>query len=310
MKTTATADTIRSKEFFHIPFWLPPETDIFSKRAQRLTQLATEESSDWQHYLQLLASVCNAQHTLLNHYNNEQLNITPKKIANDLPLSTALIIDNRVLIVAMFKELHSLLASQLSQTAKRAWNELLQLDSEKCSQLCVQAFNQQLSLAHQDYLVWVNAILQIIYTHAAKNLTTDIITPLPDIGFCPCCGTDAVGAVIISNGELEGLRYLCCATCSSRWHTVRARCSLCDNSRDLGVHNIDQASKGALSGAEAECCPQCHSYRKRYRLAKQQYADPIADDLASLSLDLLLSEEGWQRAGANPYLLMSKLSKP
>ena len=52
MKTTATADTIRSKEFFHIPFWLRPETDIFSKRAQRLTQLATEESSDWLHYLQ------------------------------------------------------------------------------------------------------------------------------------------------------------------------------------------------------------------------------------------------------------------
>ena len=91
---------------------------------------------------------------------------------------------------------------------------------------------------------------------------------------------------------------------------MRARCSLCDNSRDLGVHSFDETNKGVLSGAEAECCPQCHSYRKRYRLAKQQYADPVADDLASLSLDLLLSEDGWQRAGANPYLLMTKIPTP
>lgn len=54
---------------------------------------------------------------------------------------------------------------------------------------------------------------------------------------------------------------------------------------------------------------RAHAYRKRYQLAKQQYPDPLADDLASLSQDLLLNEKGWQRGGANPFLLMGKVPR-
>ena len=31
--------------------------------------------------------------------------------------------------------------------------------------------------------------------------------------------------------------------------------------------------------------------------------EPLADDVASLGLDMLLAEEGWKRGGQNPFLL-------
>lgn len=131
----------------------------------------------------------------------------------------------------------------------------MQLNCDERVQLCEQAFMQQLGLAQQYYQIWLNAIIQIIYTQAALHLIATAIQPLSEPGFCPCCGTDAIGAVIIGRGELEGLRYLCCALCNGCWHSVRARCTFCDNSCDLGVHSIEQSSKDALIGAEAECCP-------------------------------------------------------
>jgi FdhE protein len=305
MKTQVTPEAIQAQEFFHIPFWQQPQADIFSQRAQRLHELAAENSSDWQLYLQFLAAICTAQQTLLERYAEAEWVLSVANTAETL-LTPALLSANHSLTDRLFADLHTLLQQQLSPTAAQVWKELLQLSSEERSQLCQQALNQQLGVAQQDYQIWVNAVVQIIYTHAALNLAATAVKPLPELGFCPCCGTDAVGAVIIGHGELEGLRYLCCGVCNSRWHSVRARCSFCDNSRDLGVHRIEQAKEGVLSGAEAECCPSCHAYRKRYRLAKQQYADPIADDLASLALDILLNEEGWQRGGANPFLLMGK----
>jgi FdhE protein len=31
--------------------------------------------------------------------------------------------------------------------------------------------------------------------------------------------------------------------------------------------------------------------------------EPLADDVATLGLDMLLAEEGWKRGGHNPFLL-------
>lgn len=308
MKTQATPEAIQAQPFFHIPFWQQPAADIFSQRALRLNELAAEDSSDWQPYLLLLAEICTAQQSLLERYTEADW-VLPATNEGDLPLTPALLSENRGLADQLFTDLYALLHEQLSPTAVQVWQEILHLSSEERIRLCQLAINQQLGLAQQDYQIWLNAVVQIIYTLVARSLAADTVKPYPEPGFCPCCGNDAVGAVIIGHGELEGLRYLCCGLCSSRWHSVRARCSFCDNSRNLGIQRIEQAKEGVLAATEAECCPSCNAYRKRYRLAKQQYADPIADDLASLILDMLLSDEGWQRGGANPFLLMGKIPK-
>ena len=36
---------------------------------------------------------------------------------------------------------------------------------------------------------------------------------------------------------------------------------------------------------------------------KDPALDPLADDVATLGLDMLMAEEGWQRGGHNPFML-------
>ena len=57
-----------------------------------------------------------------------------------------------------------------------------------------------------------------------------------------------------------------------------------------------------LEALKAETCPTCHSYRKIFYQEKDIYVDPVADDLASLQLDVLMAEEGFDRASGNPFL--------
>ena len=48
----------------------------------------------------------------------------------------------------------------------------------------------------------------------------------------------------------------------------------------------------------------CRTYAKMLYQAKDTKADPFADDLASLGLDVLVAEAGWSRHAPNPLLLV------
>ncbi|HMX17540.1 MAG TPA: formate dehydrogenase accessory protein FdhE, partial [Rhodocyclaceae bacterium] len=52
-----------------------------------------------------------------------------------------------------------------------------------------------------------------------------------------------------------------------------------------------------------ETCDDCHSYLKIVYQEKAPDADPVADDLATLALDILVYEAGYTRAGPNLLLV-------
>ena len=58
--------------------------------------------------------------------------------------------------------------------------------------------------------------------------------------------------------------------------------------------------KGAV---KAEACSTCGAYLKLFYREKMPDAEPLADDVASLTLDLLAAQEGWGRSGVNLFLL-------
>jgi FdhE protein len=58
----------------------------------------------------------------------------------------------------------------------------------------------------------------------------------------------------------------------------------------------------------AETCDVCHSYLKIAYQEKDPHVDPVADDLATLSLDILADESGYARSGPN-LLLVSAASE-
>ena len=57
---------------------------------------------------------------------------------------------------------------------------------------------------------------------------------------------------------------------------------------------------GVIEGAES--CDQCHTYRKILSQEQDVGVEPVADDLASLALDLLMGEAGYHRGSTNPLL--------
>jgi FdhE protein len=53
----------------------------------------------------------------------------------------------------------------------------------------------------------------------------------------------------------------------------------------------------------AKTCEQCHCYVKIMQQAAKPALDPVADDAATLALDLLVREAGYRRSAVNPCLL-------
>jgi FdhE protein len=79
---------------------------------------------------------------------------------------------------------------------------------------------------------------------------------------------------------------------------VRVVCSQCESTKGISYQTIE----GGAEAVRAECCDVCKTYRKILYQEKDGGVDPVADDLASLALDLLLSDAGYHRGSGNPLL--------
>jgi FdhE protein len=60
--------------------------------------------------------------------------------------------------------------------------------------------------------------------------------------------------------------------------------------------------EGGNQAVQAETCDECHGYIKTFFQDKDRQVDPVADDLASLALDVLVGEQGYSRGTPNLFL--------
>jgi FdhE protein len=147
--------------------------------------------------------------------------------------------------------------------------------------------------------------LQVYWLDLAARLAPEEVAPLELPGVCPVCGTPPVASVVRVDKGSQGSRYLHCALCATEWHMVRITCSHCQETGDLTYYSV----AGGSPAVHAESCHSCRGYRKILYQEKDAGVEPIADDLASLALDLLMSAEGYHRVSGNP-LLWLKLAVP
>lgn len=146
--------------------------------------------------------------------------------------------------------------------------------------------------------VYVAAALQVHFTRLAARLDKSKIARISD-GACPCCGGPPVSSLVVGWMEAEGTRYCSCSLCGTLWNVVRVRCVLCGSGKGIGYQEID----GGPGTIKAECCNNCRGYVKILYQQKDAALDPVADDIASLGLDLLLREGEYRRGSFNPFLL-------
>ena len=160
-----------------------------------------------------------------------------------------------------------------------------------------------------DATPWIAAGLQVWWVAAAAALGRDLVRTIDVAGVCPCCGSLPVASVRRVGGLQQGLRYLVCSLCATQWHLVRIKCSHCESTAGIGYLTLsaDPASEAGKTAAarevvKAEVCDECSSYLKLVNLESDIAADPVADDLATLALDLLTDAEGYARIGPNLFV--------
>jgi FdhE protein len=157
-------------------------------------------------------------------------------------------------------------------------------------------------------VVWTELVLQTQAAHDARAPAA--FGRIGDAGVCPGCGSRPTASVIRIDGRHSGQRYLHCSLCSLQWHRPRIQCSRCGGTEKIHFQALAPepghaavATGGAAGSVKAECCDDCGHYLKIVYMDKDAHADPVADDLASVTLDLLVADTGMQRHGVNLLLL-------
>lgn len=142
------------------------------------------------------------------------------------------------------------------------------------------------------------AALQVHMTRLAAQLDPKALKRITD-GACPACGSAPVASAVVAREGSANTRFCTCALCATEWHVVRVRCLSCGSEGDITFHSVE----GGSEHVKAETCRACRTYVKIVYQVRDGALDPLADDIASLPLDLLLGEQGYRRGSANPFLL-------
>jgi len=282
----------------------PERTCVFSARAQRLRQLA--EAGAPGHaigdYLRLMAVMADAQQLVLGSF--EAAAPTAHQLAraatHRMPVIHASSWPRAPYWREVVTQLCGAVAAALDAPAGvRATCE--QLRSAPAQALETQADallggrTEAVDVGGAPFLM---AALQVYWVTLASRLLPDQVPGLEVPGLCPACGTLPVASIVRAEARSEGYRFLHCALCATEWHLVRITCSQCQSTANIAYHSIE----GDSGAVRAESCDQCHTYRKILYQEKDTNVDPVADDLGSLALDLLMSEAGYHRGSGNPLL--------
>ena len=147
--------------------------------------------------------------------------------------------------------------------------------------------------------VFVSAALQVRWAVAASLLSAEGFQPIQEGRRCPVCAATPLVSVVGAASEGQSTRYLHCPICASAWNYVRIKCAACGSTEGIAYHAIE----GSDGSVRAETCDQCHGYVKILATDKVPTLDPVADDLASIGLDLMVADAGWERLSPNPFLL-------
>lgn len=142
------------------------------------------------------------------------------------------------------------------------------------------------------------AALQVELGRLASLLDPGGLVPVGE-GIWPACGAPPVASLVVGWPGAQGARYLVGSLRAAAWNHVRIKCAGCASTKGIAYYGIE----GRDEVARGETCEACRGYLKHFQQQKDSLVDPVADDVATLGLDLLLREAGRHRLGRNLFLL-------
>ena len=276
-----------------------PDRDLFRRRAERFRHLSPGHPLG--DYLGFLALLADAQQEALNQFPAPSLPDTDaEKLCREqgMPLlATRSWTRNPAWRGGLTIILQNMSEADLPPAAAETISGLLQAGETRLEEMADGILAGDLADIPPQELPFVAAALQVYWVRMASALGEDAFGRPEQGRACPVCGSLPNAGIIESGGAEQGLRYLCCSLCASRWHMVRLRCSSCESTHGINHYTLE-GSDGAV---KAESCDDCNSYLKLLYLEKDCRMEATADDLSTLALDSLMYQEGKERGGPNLF---------
>ena len=280
---------------------LPEPHSIFLARAERFDALALHHSlGEW---LGFVGRLSRAQHKALEAAGTD---LTPpaaetleRARKHRMPPVSVAAFQRPLVWHDILRNIVGDLLENAPIGARETLDALLVTSAEELDKLAEKQLNGEPERADMARLPYIAAAMQVVFTSIASQLDASALPLMEAHSTCPVCGSHPVVSVIRSEGPVAGLRYVHCTLCNTEWQVPHATCVSCGDQERVTLHEVD----GDDGIARAESCGACESYMKLIVQGRNVRVDPIADDLASVALDVLVDDAGFVRSGPN-YLLI------
>jgi FdhE protein len=279
---------------------LPDPASLFRTRARRFAALA--EGSQLQPYLLFLSGLAEAQHEVQAGLPLPDLPETAeieRACAFGMPpLDRGRFATDQIFDATLSGVLAHARTIDMPPAAAEALERVMGAEAAEREALARNVVTDSIPADALAAHVFVAASLQIHFARMASRLDARQLAPVGD-GVCPCCGGPPVASLVVGWPSAHGARYCACSLCGVLWNYVRIRCTQCGSTKGISYQEV----AGGDGTVKAETCDHCHAYVKVLYQDKEPSLDPVADDIASLALDLLMREGPYRRAAFNPFLL-------
>jgi FdhE protein len=306
---------------------MPNLSTLFKDREIRLRQLAAGHSM--RDFLIFMADLASAQHRALNdpdlsqaHHSSTHLPEL-KDLQAQAQMGLAPLDPKRWSLAStwtrelefILRELERHLSEQT--VVKRVIDEIRAMSSEQLNQQAQCLLLNDHNHLHMGAAPLIASALQVLWVRLAASTSSlypeHAFPAKSDASACPCCGSKPVASLNRLGSDVGVTRYLNCSLCQTQWHMTRIKCAHCQSTQSIAYHSLVDQEGHAVQvsvldegGVSLETCDECHHYLKIVNMAKDVQVEPVADDLATLTLDLLIAEQGYERAGLNFMMLFGR----
>ncbi len=279
---------------------LPDPSAMFGRRAERLKSLA--DGHALRPYLLFLADLSGAQHRLqegLPYPEPPDAETMARSRAFGMPaLDRRRFTRDAAFDTAWARLLALADGIAMPESARAALGRVKAADPAGEAAMAGAVLANAIPIEALAEHVFAAAVLQVHFAGLAAQLDAEALAPV-DEGACPACGAPPVSSLVVGWSGAYGTRFCACSLCGTLWNRPRVRCSLCGATEGVAYQEVT----GVSANVKAETCESCHSYVKILHQQNDASLDPIADDVATLALDLLLRDRGYRRGAVNPFLL-------
>lgn len=294
-------DPIPIGEVAKPPFARPPDPGThFARRAERFRFLARDP--DLKPYLLFLGDISAVQHGILEGLPVARLptteTIARARSSGMPPIDRGRFGPDAAFDTTLARLLAAAAAIDMPDPAAAALRDLVNADAAARVVLARGVLDDAVSAEAMGGHLFMAAALQVHFVRLAAQLDVAGLVPVGD-GACPACGGLPVSSLVVGWQGAHGTRFCACALCGMLWNYVRVKCTLCGSTKGISYREVE----GGAGIIKAETCDGCRRYVKILHQHKDPVLDPVADDVASLGLDLLLRGTEFRRGAVNPFLL-------